>query len=1140
MKQATLPFGGRDPPPSQIQHLPDNPPSSLPTTPPPANASGDAGTQSWPSTPPPSVAPASNKDQLAAHLKENGGVDPSSLHPLFRPKPQPQPQTQPQPAEPDPDADQSSTPGPSRPTRSSRAKAPVSYREDLKAVLRADAKLEASLLKDQAEVGKPKRKRPSRPGSASASSLVDPAVAVTPKQNGDIPELDGDDDGGDIEIVHSNMAGPSPAFAADKPKRSDRLSLDVRGTISTKPDVKPHPFFAMRDKAQRPPPPAAAATPASETDDEMPQLVSKGKAKARPPPAPLPPMRQEPPRWSLFAQKGGSACSGSAARNVRSKAPLEAAWPGRGEAHVRNLWPPEEQALQWAKQKAAAYTSDSESSRKARQERRTAGGQTMPDVPLASRIARQRIPINGTHRTTRHCPAASSAEAVRRQIDLSAWASADGSLPSSFQHLLDLVDRHTDRRPARTSQHLLNDAFRPQTASECLGNESSATYMRDWLRALLVTAPGPATGASSSSGTVSAAQARADASRAKSKRRKLADRASGPRMIQKRVDKKRRRARRIGSDDDEGGSEMADFIVDDSEEEEAWFDQFRRGGSASTAGETTEDEVAALAMSQGSASAPTTQSQSQSQAQAQAQLQPNPGAAPVQPTFASAAHLTNCLLLSGPSGSGKTAAVYACAAELGYEVFELFPGMGRRSGKDLHSAVGDLGRNHMVSSGGTGGGATWRKGAPAPAPASAKASASEDALDGPGDARKGTSPAVRQSLILVEEADVLYEDDKGFWTAIVELIAESRRPVIVTCNDAAMIPASDLPIQEHLAFQRVDASTASVYLRLLAAASRGVLLDEASAAEVLRESRDLAAPLCADAFARYPRADGPVHPEMLEQWDEVVRERADGKCEQRVDLRQAINQLSLALSVVQPGSGAEPEPEPNLTPVAVLVPAPSMGSSTGGELSDIAQLRLEARRYDPLSYVHAMQWDEDPEAYGQPPHLTTAEQQLAPHMRQLFSQPLAVPPHRPGSFRYMPDFASTVIGLVGGAGIEAGSGWELEQKRAKTSHAIATLTRLLHPAPTSTAQSTATVLDYAPAIRAMSTWDDAEQAAHIAAATAAAADGEGGRSTRNSTRFLTAFGSGRGGEYVRWLPFGPLETRAVAVSGGRAFARDSM
>ena len=88
---------------------------------------------------------------------------------------------------------------------------------------------------------------------------------------------------------------------------------------------------------------------------------------------------------------------------------------------------------------------------------------------------------------------------------------------------------------------------------------------------------------------------------------------------------------------------------------------------------------------------------------------------------------------------------HACTAELGFAVFELYAGVGRRSGKELASAVGQLSRNHMV-------------------------------------AGEAAENAPRQSLILLDEVDLLMDDDAGFWPAVVELVRDSHRPVILTCN----------------------------------------------------------------------------------------------------------------------------------------------------------------------------------------------------------------------------------------------------------------------------------------------------------------------------------------------------------------------
>ncbi|WFC99725.1 hypothetical protein MYAM1_002470 [Malassezia yamatoensis] len=174
--------------------------------------------------------------------------------------------------------------------------------------------------------------------------------------------------------------------------------------------------------------------------------------------------------------------------------------------------------------------------------------------------------------------------------------------------------------------------------------------------------------------------------------------------------------------------------------------------------------------------------------------------------------LTNCLLLQGPTGSGKSAVVYACAQELGFEVFELYVGIGRRSGKELVNAVGQLARNHMVA--------------------------------------QETSNEPRQSLILLDEADILFDEDAGFWAAVVELVKESHRPVILTCTDPSRIPVSDLPIQRVITLKSPPLSVGATYLQLLALAE-GYIVSQASMRALY--SQTLATP------PEIP-GSGPLHP----------------------------------------------------------------------------------------------------------------------------------------------------------------------------------------------------------------------------------------------------------------------------------------
>ncbi|EIN10621.1 hypothetical protein PUNSTDRAFT_25719, partial [Punctularia strigosozonata HHB-11173 SS5] len=205
--------------------------------------------------------------------------------------------------------------------------------------------------------------------------------------------------------------------------------------------------------------------------------------------------------------------------------------------------------------------------------------------------------------------------------------------------------------------------------------------------------------------------------------------------------------------------------------------------------------------------------------------------------------LTNTIVLAGPHGCGKTAAVYACAAELGWEVFEVYPGIGKRSGTNLDNLVGEVGKNHLVNSAKrkvTGlndalpakvGGLSLFNGEVSANPAGEDNRPRKKRLRKAGeevqevaasitqveaanvDADRPTS--VRQSIILLEEVDILYKEDANFWPSVVELIRNCRRPVVMTCNDPLLIPVDTLPIQTTLRFISCEPALAVSYLQML-------------------------------------------------------------------------------------------------------------------------------------------------------------------------------------------------------------------------------------------------------------------------------------------------------------------------------------
>lgn len=221
--------------------------------------------------------------------------------------------------------------------------------------------------------------------------------------------------------------------------------------------------------------------------------------------------------------------------------------------------------------------------------------------------------------------------------------------------------------------------------------------------------------------------------------------------------------------------------------------------------------------------------------------------------------LANAVVISGPHGSGKTAAVYAVAKELNFEIFEI-NSSSRRSGKDILEKVGDMTRNHLVhhhrsesaAEEGQGEGEAEDEVAkdlksgkqgmmtaffkPKTTSTSAK-QRNQPKNDRKSNTESKTAPkSQRQSLILLEEADVLYEEDKQFWATLLSMIAQSRRPFIITCNDESLIPLDSLYLHGIFRFSPPPQALA-VDVCLLIAANEGHALRR-SAVEALYTSRN--------------------------------------------------------------------------------------------------------------------------------------------------------------------------------------------------------------------------------------------------------------------------------------------------------------
>lgn len=225
--------------------------------------------------------------------------------------------------------------------------------------------------------------------------------------------------------------------------------------------------------------------------------------------------------------------------------------------------------------------------------------------------------------------------------------------------------------------------------------------------------------------------------------------------------------------------------------------------------------------------------------------------------------VSNAVLISGPHGCGKTASAYAAAKELGYQVFEISSAE-RRSGRDVMDRVGDMTENHIVRHHGIDPGevsaseenshieaafqkdldsgrqgkmsAFFKKQSDTKPPPPKVQTLKTNTIEKLQKVLKQPTKDQQQSLILLEEVDVLFKEDKEFWTTVFKLLATSKRPFIMTCNDEDLVPLQAMTFHAILRLGPPSPDPA-IDLMLLIAAMEGHLLKR-EAVRSLFESKD--------------------------------------------------------------------------------------------------------------------------------------------------------------------------------------------------------------------------------------------------------------------------------------------------------------
>lgn len=147
---------------------------------------------------------------------------------------------------------------------------------------------------------------------------------------------------------------------------------------------------------------------------------------------------------------------------------------------------------------------------------------------------------------------------------------------------------------------------------------------------------------------------------------------------------------------------------------------------------------------------------------------------------------SDLLIVHGPHGSGKSSAVYAACQELGVYVFESNPGE-RRSGKYIMEKLGGMAKSHLVHKQK----GMFSGGEPLGFFSAQKSNNFfEDDETSPSPSFNQQQTNHQHSVILLDEADILFDDDSSFWPAMEKFLESVQRPVIITCNDISRIPPS--------------------------------------------------------------------------------------------------------------------------------------------------------------------------------------------------------------------------------------------------------------------------------------------------------------------------------------------------------------
>ncbi|XP_068639047.1 uncharacterized protein [Aristolochia californica] len=156
--------------------------------------------------------------------------------------------------------------------------------------------------------------------------------------------------------------------------------------------------------------------------------------------------------------------------------------------------------------------------------------------------------------------------------------------------------------------------------------------------------------------------------------------------------------------------------------------------------------------------------------------------------------IKNVFLVTGPVGSGKSAAVYACAKEHDFEVIEV-SASDCRNGVTVKQKFGEAMESHGFNEWPHGSQRNQRcyftsSGSNRTATQDFDAEVVELASNTCGQPKSVTGRSrnsqerrtLNKSLILFEDVDIVFDEDRGLIGTILQLAETAKRPMILTCN----------------------------------------------------------------------------------------------------------------------------------------------------------------------------------------------------------------------------------------------------------------------------------------------------------------------------------------------------------------------